>query len=269
MEFPMLVLAPSHCPECSTSLQMEGEYLVCPNSVGCSAQVLGAIRSWVAKTGVKHLGDEMIDALYNAGVVRGIPDLYRIDPRVASGVHMSGRMIGGGIDRAIASLGENLELPLNVIVGSLGINGVGRSMVKLLTDAGWDLNQMAFATVGDIASIPGFGIERARAFREGFDARVPLIQEILAAGVKIKMDKPEVTGSSLVGVAVCMTGFRDAQMELEIQANGGLVKSGVAKGLTYLVTKDPSSTSGKAQKARELGVKIVGVQEMWNIIKGV
>jgi len=265
----MLVLAPSHCPECSTALQMDGEYLVCPNSVGCPAQVLGAIQSWVGKTGVKHLGGEMIEALYAAGLVRGIPDLYRIDARVASGVQMSGRLIGGAIDRAIASLNENRELPLHVIVGSLGINGVGRSMVKLLTDAGWDLNQMAFASVGEISSIPGFGPDRARAFRDGFDARVGLIQEILAAGVTVKGDKPEVTGSSLAGISVCMTGFRDAAMEQEILANGGLVKSGVARGLTYLVTKDPSSSSGKAQKARELGVQILGIQEMWNIIKGV
>lgn len=66
----------------------------------------------------------------------------------------------------------------------------------------------------------------------------------------------------LEGVTVCMTGFRDADMEAAIAAAGGVVASGVTKHLGILVAKDPGSTSGKAQKARELGVRVVGIPEM-------
>jgi len=66
----------------------------------------------------------------------------------------------------------------------------------------------------------------------------------------------------LEGVTVCMTGFRDQGMEAAIVAVGGVVASSVTKHLGILVAKDPGSTSGKAQKARELGVRVVGIPEM-------
>jgi len=67
---------------------------------------------------------------------------------------------------------------------------------------------------------------------------------------------------SLAGVSVCMTGFRDAAMEAAIVAAGGIVASGVSKHLGLLVAKDPRTASGKAQKARELGIPVLGIAEM-------
>jgi hypothetical protein len=40
----------------------------------------------------------------------------------------------------------------------------------------------------------------------------------------------------------------------------------VGKGLTYLVAKDPNSGSEKTKKASALGVKVVGVDDMWAIL---
>ena len=66
----------------------------------------------------------------------------------------------------------------------------------------------------------------------------------------------------LEAISVCMTGFRDADMEAAIVAAGGSVASGVSKTLGILVAKDPHSTSGKAQKARELGVLVLSIAQM-------
>jgi DNA ligase 1 len=67
---------------------------------------------------------------------------------------------------------------------------------------------------------------------------------------------------SLAGVSVCMTGFRDAAMEAAIVAAGGIVASGVSKHLGLLVAKDPRTASGKAQKARELGIPVLSIPQM-------
>ena len=68
--------------------------------------------------------------------------------------------------------------------------------------------------------------------------------------------------TSVEGLAVCMTGFRDADMEAAIRRAGGSVVSGVSKNLDILVAKDPHSTSGKAQKARELGIPVLSIAQM-------
>jgi NAD-dependent DNA ligase len=39
------------------------------------------------------------------------------------------------------------------------------------------------------------------------------------------------------------------------------MKGSVSKGLTYLISQDPNSTSGKAQTARQYGVKVIGIDE--------
>ena len=70
------------------------------------------------------------------------------------------------------------------------------------------------------------------------------------------------------GKSVCMTGFRDATMVTAIESQGGTVKSSVSKGLDILVLKDPQSTSGKAEKARKYGTKLVGIDDMWNRLGG-
>jgi len=59
----------------------------------------------------------------------------------------------------------------------------------------------------------------------------------------------------------CMTGFRDQALADAIEKAGGTMKSSVSKGLTYLVAQDATSTSGKAQTARQYGVKVISIDE--------
>jgi DNA ligase (NAD+) len=47
------------------------------------------------------------------------------------------------------------------------------------------------------------------------------------------------------------------QAEEKVKAFGGSAKASVVKDLSYLVTNDPESGSGKNKKARELGVAII------------
>jgi DNA polymerase-3 subunit epsilon len=47
---------------------------------------------------------------------------------------------------------------------------------------------------------------------------------------------------------------------------GLIIKSGVSNKLDYLVTADPNSLSGKARKAKDLGIRIVAEPVFWNMI---
>jgi DNA polymerase-3 subunit epsilon len=74
------------------------------------------------------------------------------------------------------------------------------------------------------------------------------------------------TSGSMAGYAVCYTGIRSKEQEQAIEAAGGKVVTSVSSKTTHLVTADPHSTSGKAEKARALGVKVVGLDEMWTML---
>ena len=253
---------PTDCPCCGTTLQMDGEYLVCNGSM-CSAQVSGSIKRWVKKVGILDWGSSVIDVLVDAGHVKDPADVYKLDEATLSAVQLSGRRVGSGAKTMLSNLHAKTDLPVNVVVGSLGIDLMGRSMVKKLVDAGYDtLDALATATVQELAAVPGMGQTKAEAFHSGFRFRSGLISKLVMNGITIKAPS---TGP-LKGMTVCMTGFRDAAMHDAIEAAGGTVKSSVVKGLDYLVAKDPSSTSGKANKARSQGTRILGIDGMRSLL---
>ncbi len=251
---------PDGCPSCGGSLCFEGEYLTCPSD-DCPAQKTGDIRRWVRKLGILHLGRKLVDALCEAGMVHTIPDLYQLRSRQAEieNLMLEGRRVGRAAQRALDELDRKREITLDLFVGSLGIPLIGRKMILLLVQNGFDdLDKMSKASVSQLAAVPGFGQNKAVAFRKGFDGRKDLISSILESGVSIvQAEDPEILGDSMSGQAVCFTGVRDKEAEAAIVAQGGTVVKGVSKNTTLLVCKDVGSSSSKAKKARTLGIEII------------
>jgi DNA ligase (NAD+) len=261
-----VLAAPTVCPECSEDLSMQGEYLMCANSSACPAQVAGLLVRWVEKIGIKGWGSTIIEALVAAGTVSEPADLYNLDPNELAQVALDGRVIGSTAHTIIKELRDKgMELSLHVFIGSLGIPLCARSVAKMIVDAGYDdLAKMRNATLTEIASIPRLGSTKADSFVKGLGARADIIDNLLLAGVTIK---PPADGP-LKGLTVCMTGFRDPSMTQAIEDAGGTVKSGVGKTLSILVANDPTSTSGKAKKARGYGVEIIAPDDMWDRLGG-
>jgi len=71
----------------------------------------------------------------------------------------------------------------------------------------------------------------------------------------------QVLSGPLAGKTFCFTGFRDNDLQDALEAAGGTMKGSVSKGLDYLVMHDPSSTSGKAMKARKYGTCLITPDE--------
>jgi DNA ligase (NAD+) len=258
---------PTACPDCGTAVITDGEYLICPNGDTCPSQISGSIKRWIAKIGVKHFGTALIDLLCETGKVERIADLYKLDPaEVAAMEFPDCRKVGGTADKAFRNLHAATTLPLHVFIGSLGIPLIGRSMAKTIVDGRFDtLNLMSKARIPDIAAIPGVGQTKATAFVDGY---WDLLDRGVIASLLAHITIAAKATGAFSGKSVCMTGFRDAQMVAAIEGQGGTVKSGVSKGLDILVLKDPASTSGKAQKARQYGTELVGIDEMWDRLGG-
>ena len=263
------VVIPPHCPDCGTATKRDGAYLVCPNSDTCSAQISGAIKRWLAKIGVKHFGGSLVDLLCETGTIERIADLYTLDPDVISKMEDKNcRKVGSIATKAIRNLHANdkTTIPLHAFVGSLGIPLIGRSMAKTIVDGGFDsLNAITHAKETDIARIPGVGKTKAKAFLDGF---WDLLDRGTITSLMVHITIAEKATGVFSSKSVCMTGFRDAKMVTAIEQQGGTVKSGVSKGLTILVLRDPNSTSGKARKARSYGTELVGIDEMWDRLGG-
>lgn len=255
---PIEFRPPTHCPECNHPLTREGEYLVC-RGLDCPAQATGSIKTWVKKIEVLHVGDSLIEALVESGMVEDPADLYTLNAADVSDLEIGGRKVGATADKAIKNLKAKMTLPIHVLVGSLGIPLIGRDMAKIIADAGYDtLSKMAKATIPQIAAIPGLGNTKAEAFVNGYTAKLGLICKLIGNGITVA-----VASGPLVGKSFCMTGFRDGSLSAAIEAAGGTMKGNVSRGLTFLIALDKNGNSGKLASARANGTTVIDIDEAW------
>lgn len=257
---------PSRCPDCGTGTEREGEYLCCPNTASCPAQTTGRVVRWLKGTGVLGWGDQAVSALCEAGLVKDPSDLYRLDRDTLASLELSGRVIGASADAMLSNLHGNRELDLHVLLGSLSLPMWGRSMFKVLVDAGYDdLDKIRGLVSGRQVKIAGVGDRKWQVLVNGFGIVEPVLQRLLEVGVSIKTRNQ---GGSLSGEVFCFTGFRDAELQSALESEGAEVKSSYTKSVTVLVAKDPNSGSSKLQKARNAGAKVVGVDAAWSMCRG-
>ena len=62
--------------------------------------------------------------------------------------------------------------------------------------------------------------------------------------------------------------YKRKDLQAMVTAQGGTNLDSVTKNLTYLVTSDPNSTSGKAKKARELGIDLISPEQFLEMVNG-
>jgi NAD-dependent DNA ligase len=65
---------------------------------------------------------------------------------------------------------------------------------------------------------------------------------------------------------ICFTGFREKEWGDIIEKQGGKVSSSVSKNTDMLVAKDISETSGKIQKAKDLGIKTISKDDFEKLL---
>ena len=66
---------------------------------------------------------------------------------------------------------------------------------------------------------------------------------------------------------MCLTGFRDKELEKILPQFGYIVANGVSKDLDLLVTADMNSSSSKMKKASEYGIKIISRKDFEDMVK--
>lgn len=153
-------------------------------------------------------------------------------------------------------------LPLEVFLGSLPYLGFGfgvRKATSLLNQI--DPNSLWGITADEIAALDGFDQKTAVPIAQGLPKAKVLFDTLVENGVlALSMAAPKVQ-SSLTGLTVVFTGFRDSTLSEKIERLGGKVGSSVSKKTNYLIVVDKSSLSTKSKKAQELGVEVLDIEE--------
>lgn len=279
---------PTTCPACKGKLSkrytlkgVEKAFDFCENAE-CPEQQLGKIQTWVKKLRILGLGDVYLQALHStwvdaepedtrpmdsAGHIRAlgsVADLYAVArwPYQLKGwKDILGEKITA---KVLAEIDKKRNLSISDFMGSLGIDGLGRRRVILVQQAlPGEFDTLEDWTSGDlITKADQIGLPNAAAgiYRQ-IEAKFPLIQAILNAGVTIKQTTtikpmPKKTGQ----LTFCLTGSfpeKKAFYHDKIVAAGHRYEESYRKGIDFLCAADPASGSNKLKKAEKDGVAVI------------
>ncbi len=248
---------PDRCGTCGSPLTDAGTRLYCPN-VDCPKLVHHRLEKWISVLDIREIGDTLLERLFAAGRLSGIPDLYSLTVEELAAMERMGEQSARKVVAAIRATGE---VSLARFVAGFDIEGIGETMVEKLVSAGFtSLDSLFDASESDLEAVHQFGGILARDLARGLAALRAEMEAVLATGA-VRIATVPLEGGALSGLSFCFTGelgsmTRTAAAD-KVKALGGQVKSSVGRGLDYLVTNNPSGSSSKLVKARELGVRLI------------
>jgi DNA ligase (NAD+) len=271
------VAYPALCPACGTPLvRDEGEAQhYCPNEHACPPQIVRRIEHFVSRKAmdIGGLGGETVEALFQAGLVHDVADLYdlRQEQLLALGKGWGERSTQLIIDGIAASK----AIPFEQVLFALGIRHVGETVAKKIARAVGGIDRLASMTVEELTGIGEVGTVIAQSIHGffGVEGNRRIVERLRAAGLNFALDPAKhaprsgkLKGLSIVVSGVFETFTRDGIKET-IEANGGKVSGSISRKTSFVVAGADMGPAKRA-KADELGVKVIDENEFRRMLEG-
>jgi DNA ligase (NAD+) len=266
---------PKTCPACGSKVESDknGVFYRCTGGRKCTAQVKEVLRAFARRSAmdIEGLGEKIIEQLVDAGLVSGIPDVYRLTLEELIALERMGKKSAQNLLDGIAA---SKERGLGRLLAGLAIPHVGDSVADLLAYEFGDIDGLMNATADRLAQINGIGPIMAQAIHDFFqdEHHRNVIEELRTAGVKLTQEKrpaPATTGGAdLTGKTIVVTGtlakYQREEIEALIRQLGGKASGSVSKSTSYLVAGEKAGS--KLDKAKSLGVPVLTEDEFDKLI---
>ncbi|EWS55337.1 MULTISPECIES: NAD-dependent DNA ligase LigA [unclassified Methylibium] len=255
---------PRACPVCgSQALRERGSVdYRCSGGLFCAAQRKQALLHFAGRRmmDIEGLGDKLVEQLVDGGIIRTLPELYRLG--VAKLVALE-RMGDKSAANLVAALEASKATTLARFLFSLGIRHIGEATAKDLARHFGALDRVMDASVEQLLEVNDVGPVVAQSLRTFFDQphNREVVEQLRAAGVHWDehAGEADLTPRPLAGKTFVLTGTlpslgREAAKEL-IEAAGGKVAGSVSKKTDYVVAGEEAGS--KLEKAQALGVAVI------------
>jgi DNA ligase (NAD+) len=260
---------PEKCPVCGQKVvRPEGEAVTRCININCPAQIKESIKHFVSRNAmdIDGLGEKIVEQLYEQGLVKAIPDIYRLKKDQLIPLE---RMADKSAQNLINAIEASKNPTLPRFLYALGIRHVGEHMARVLAGAFGDIEALENAKEDELLELDEVGPEVAKSTRQFFNnpENKRAIKELHKLGVNIRKEK-QIVSSALSGKTFVLTGGLDTMTregaKAAIARAGGRVSSSVSTKTDFVVVgKDPGS---KLTKAREMGVKTISEDEFKRLL---
>jgi DNA ligase (NAD+) len=253
------------CPVCGSAItREEGEVdWRCSGGLFCGAQRKQAILHYAGRRAmdIEGLGDRLVDQLVDSGLIRTLPELYKLGVAKLSELD---RMADKSAANVVANLEKSKRTTLARFLYALGIRHVGETTAKDLAKYFGALDRVLDASEAQLLDVPDVGPIVAQSIHTFFEQ--PHNREVVAQLVAAGINWDEHAGSvadappkPLAGKTFVLTGTlpnltRDDAKD-RIEALGGKVSGSVSKKTHFVVAGAEAGT--KLDKANELGLNVI------------
>jgi DNA ligase (NAD+) len=266
---------PDRCPVCgSDAVRQEGEVARYCTNVACPAQSREKLLHFASRTGmdIQGLGEALVDQLLEKKLVRDVADLYTLDAEPVAGLERMGNKSAANLVGQIEASKTN---PLQRLIYGLGIRHVGERAARILAGRLGSLEALSRAEAEELETLNEIGPKTAESVRTFFEqsANRELIERLERAGVNThaleeeRIAEPD-ADSELAGKTVVLTGTLPGRTREEakaaIEARGGRVSGSVSKKTDLVVAGEAAGS--KLRKAEELGIRVIGPEELERIL---
>jgi DNA ligase (NAD+) len=261
---PAVFAMPAHCPVCGSAVvQEEGEAdHRCTGGLFCSAQRKQAILHFAQRRAVEveGLGEKLVDQLVDGGMVKTLPDLYRLG---LANLAALDRMADKSAQNIVEALQQSKQTTLPRFLFGLGIRHVGEATAKALHRHFGQLDAVMAASEEQLTQVPDVGPVVAQSIHTFFAQphNREVVEQLRACGVTWEEGEPSsaaapkpLAGQTFVITGTLPTLSRDAAKDL-LEAAGAKVAGSVSKKTHYLLAG--ADAGSKLDKARELGVAVI------------
>lgn len=262
---------PTVCPVCNEELEKEdGEVaLRCSNSE-CPAQIYRSITHFVSRDcmDISGMGESIVDTLIEKGLLKDIADIYYLKYEDFYGLEGFKEKSSDNLISAISNTKNNT---LDKLLFGLGIRHIGKKASKILAQNFKDIYAIKNATIEELNSLSDFGNIMSVSVYNFFkkEETDKIIKKLEQAGVNLKGNKQDKKSEKLNGKTICITGsfenFSREDIVKIIEENSGKASSSVSKKTSYLIAGEAAGS--KLNKAKELGVEVITIDEFVKIIE--
>lgn len=277
---------PHECPVCHAKTEIRiseasgTKTLHCTNPE-CPAKQLKKFARFVSKEGmnIDGISEQTLAKFINLGWVSEYADIYDLRSHIRDLANMEG--FG---EKSASNIMRSIDRSANVeahrLLYALNIPLCGLDVCKRLLSA-YPLDELVAEAVketGDLfepyqeassvfAHVNGIGPEKSASFVNWFrDAHNRQRYQRLREKIQVSQVANEPSGSLCEGLTFVVTGdvhhYKNRnELKAYIESQGGKVASAVSGSTSFLINNDVTSTSGKNQKAHQLGIPIISEDE--------
>lgn len=252
------------CPICASDIERgEGEVdWRCSGGLFCGAQRKQAILHFAGRRAmdIEGLGDKLVDQLVDSGLIRTLPELYKLG--VAKLIALE-RLGEKSAQNLVDGLEKSKRTTLPRFLFALGIRHVGETTAKDIARHFGALDRVLDASVEQLLEVNDVGPVVAQSIHTFFAQphNREVVEQLRAAGITWEetdgtadlAPKP-LAGKTFVLTGTLPTMSRDEAKDL-IEAAGGKVSGSVSKKTHYVVAG--AEAGSKLDKAQELGITVL------------